>query len=126
MDYGEENWKNFCMEHVKSDKFDAYSGQSHQAFVDTLNWLKEWGCSRTTGLGTKIPWDDQFVIESLSDSTIYMAYYTISHLLQGGVLNGQQEGPLGIKAEHLTKEAFDYIFKKGAYPENCQIPEEKL
>ena len=35
-----------------------------------------------------MPWDDQFVIESLSDSTIYMSYYTVAHMLQGGVLDG--------------------------------------
>jgi leucyl-tRNA synthetase len=29
-------------------------------------------------------WDPQFLIESLSDSTIYMAYYTVAHLLQVG------------------------------------------
>jgi leucyl-tRNA synthetase len=51
--------------------------------VHILGWLKEWGCSRTAGLGTKLPWDEQFVVESLSDSTIYMAYYTVAHLLQG-------------------------------------------
>lgn len=114
--YGEENWRNFCTEHVKSENFSAYSAQSQQAFEDTLDWLKEWGCSRTTGLGTKIPWDKQFVIESLSDSTIYMAYYTIAHLLQGGVMDGQAEGPLGIKASDMTKEVFDYIYLKKAYP----------
>ena len=49
--------------------------------------------------GTKLPWDPQYLIESLSDSTIYMAYYSVAHLLQGngGVLDGSQGGPLGIK-----------------------------
>jgi leucyl-tRNA synthetase len=126
LNYGEEEWKNFCMEHVQSDKFNAYSEQSQQAFEGTLNWLKEWGCSRTNGLGTTIPWDDQFVIESLSDSTIYMSYYTIAHLLQGGVMNGQETGPLGIKAEDMSYEVFEYIYRKGAYPEGCKIPEESL
>lgn len=124
--YGEEEWKNFCMDHVKSDKFSAYSQLSQQAFEDTLDWLKEWGCSRTTGLGTRIPWDKQFVIESLSDSTIYMAYYTIVHLLQGGAINGNQEGPLGIKPSDLTKEVFDYIYLNKPYPQGCAIPEESL
>ena len=36
-----------------------------------------------SGLGTQLPWDQQWVIESLSDSTIYMAYYTIAHHLHG-------------------------------------------
>ena len=38
-----------------------------------LNWLGQWACSRQFGLGTRLPCDpDRFVIESLSDSTIYM------------------------------------------------------
>jgi len=48
-------------------------------------------------LGTRLPWDEQWLIESLSDSTIYMAYYTVAHLLQGGNLRGQGESPLGIR-----------------------------
>ena len=32
-----------------------------------------------------MPLDEQFLIESLSDSTIYMAYYTVAHLLQAGM-----------------------------------------
>lgn len=48
--------------------------------------------------GTRLPWDQQWLIESLSDSTIYMAYYTVAHLLQGGVLNGRGgASPLGIR-----------------------------
>lgn len=47
--------------------------------------------------GTRLPWDEQWLIESLSDSTIYMAYYTVAHLLQGGDLRGQGDSPLGIR-----------------------------
>ena len=42
-----------------------------------INWLHDWACSRRIGLGTKLPWDNQWIIEPLSDSTIYMAYYAI-------------------------------------------------
>lgn len=66
------------MDHVKSDKFETYNPKTENEFVKILDWLKEWGCSRTLGLGTRVPWDEQFVIESLSDSTIYMAYYTVA------------------------------------------------
>ena len=66
------------------------------------------------------------MIESLSDSTIYMAYYTIAHYLQGGVFDGSTPGPLNIKPEQLTDEVFDYIFLGKAYPQNCQIPEDHL
>jgi len=92
-----------------------------------LEWLKEWGCSRTAGLGTALPWDDQFVIESLSDSTIYMAYYTVAHLLQGGQLDGNCVGPLGVKAEELTIGAWDYVFLGADYDaEKCGQIDEAL
>lgn len=48
-------------------------------------------------VGTKLPWDEQWLIESLSDSTIYMAYYTVAHLLQGGTFDGSKTNSLGIK-----------------------------
>ena len=56
-----------------------------------------------------MPWDEKWLIESLSDSTIYMAYYTFAHLLQGGRLNGNVKGPLAIDAADLTDEVFDYV-----------------
>ena len=54
--------------------------------------MKEW-----YDVGSRIPWDEQYLIESLSDSTIYMAYYTIAHLLHAGSFDGSQLGPLGIR-----------------------------
>lgn len=30
---------------------------TNKAINDTVDWLREWGCSRSTGLGTKLPWD---------------------------------------------------------------------
>ena len=38
-----------------------------------------------------------------------MAYYTIARLLQGDLV-GEKVGPLGIRADQLTPEVFDYIF----------------
>jgi leucyl-tRNA synthetase len=48
-------------------------------------------------VGTKLPWDEQWLIESLSDSTIYMAYYTVAHLLQGETFDGSKTNSLGIR-----------------------------
>lgn len=39
----------------------------------------------------RLPWDPQYLIDSLSDSTIYMSFYTIAHLLQSDV-NGSKPG----------------------------------
>ena len=47
-------------------------------FENVFNWLKERACARQSGLGTPLPWDKNWIIESLSDSVIYMIYYTIS------------------------------------------------
>jgi leucyl-tRNA synthetase len=57
--------------------------ETRRNFEATLDVLRAWACSRLFGLGSRLPWDRQWLIESLSDSTIYMAYYTVAHLLQG-------------------------------------------
>ena len=58
-----------------------------------------------------------WVIESLSDSTIYMAYYTIAHKLQGlDNIEGRATGPSGIAAEQLSDAVFDYIYLRGPKP----------
>ena len=54
-----------------------------------------------------------------------MSYYTIAHLLQGDLF-GEKVGTLGITADCMTPEVYDYIFLEGAYPEGCKIEQEKL
>lgn len=123
--YGEDEWREFVREHLSSDNFNAYSAKTQHEFDLIIDWLKEWGCTRTQGLGTHLPWDQKFVIESLSDSTIYMAYYAVHHLLSSS-LDGTKMGPLKVKAEDLDDACWDYIFRKGVYPEDCKVPQESL
>ncbi|KAJ5072912.1 leucine--tRNA ligase cytoplasmic [Anaeramoeba ignava] len=123
IDYGEENWKNQTTQYL--EKVNTYHPETRNAFIHTLGWLKQWACSRTFGLGTKIPWDTKWLIESLSDSTIYMAYYTFAHLLQGN-LDGSEIGPLQIKPEQLTRKVWDYVLLDKEYPQDCGIEKEKL
>lgn len=53
--------------------FLRFSGDaSKNALAHAVGWLGDWACSRTFGLGTKLPWDEQWLIESLSDSTLDM------------------------------------------------------
>ena len=106
--YGEEQYKEFCLNYVKSDKFNPYSTSTLKGFEQVLGWLSSWGLSRTFGLGSHIPWDKQFLIESLSDSTIYMAYYTIANYLHEDIYGLKPKN--GILPEMLTEEVFDYIF----------------
>ncbi len=69
---------------------ELYSEETRNQFTSVLEWLHEWACSRSFGLGTRVPWDPAYLIESLSDSTIYMAYYTVAHILQNGDIYGQK------------------------------------
>jgi leucyl-tRNA synthetase len=111
--YGDPEWAGIVSEHIHSDNFNGYNDKIMESFDHVLGWLKEWACSRPFGLGTQLPWDQQWVIESLSDSTIYMAYYTIAHHFHGSVDNlGSKEAasPSGVKPEDLTDDVFSYIF----------------
>jgi len=125
--YGEEEWRNKVIDHVEKN-VETYNESTKKALIHTLGWLKEWACSREYGLGTKLPWDEQYVIESLSDSTIYNAFYTIAHILTKGVLNGKENENIKfeIKPDHLTKEVFDYIFLGKNEPKESKISKEIL
>lgn len=124
LDYGEENWKKQTLQCLKN--LEIFCEETKRNFEAALDWLQEHACSRTYGLGTRLPWDEKWLIESLSDSTIYMAFYTVAHLLQGGNLRGQAESPLGIRPQQMTREVWDYVFFKEAPFPKTQIPKEKL
>jgi len=97
----------------------AWKGKAHEAIAAmelhpealrkwldyVIDWLRDWPCTHHRGLGTILPWDSNWVIESLSDSTIYMAYYTIAHALQGGALRSDVPW-----AKRLDDAFFDYVF----------------
>ncbi len=65
-------------------------------FENKVDWLKDKACARRKGLGTRLPWDQAWMIESLGDSTIYMSYYIISKYLDK------------FKPEQLKDEFFNY------------------
>ena len=75
-------------------------------YENVFDWLEDKPCTRSKGLGTKFPWQKDLVLEPLADSTIYMAYFTIAHLIKT------------IPAKKLSEEVFDYIFlSKGSAKE---------
>lgn len=122
IDYGEEEWKGQaleCLEHMQT-----YTKETRHAFEGVLDWLKNWAVTRNFGLGTKLPWDERYLVESLSDSTVYMAYYTISRFLHSDYY-GAKPGKFTIKPEQMTYEVFDYIFARRDEIES-DIPIEQL
>ena len=98
LNYSDPEWKEKAKQAVNRMKI--YPETATQWFIAVIDWLKEWACARTTGFGTPLPWGKGWIIETLSDSTIYMALYTINkHIRQ-----------YNIEVEKLKKEAFDYVF----------------
>lgn len=125
LDYGEKNWKTQAREVLQG--VNCYNDEVRRNLEGCLDWLQEHACSRTYGLGTKLPWDSNWLIESLSDSTIYNAYYTISHFLQGNSFRADKPNILGIKAEQLVPEVWDYIFFNGKpFPAKSGIKKDAL
>jgi leucyl-tRNA synthetase len=96
MAYGDSDWKKKA--HKCLDNMQLFPEKTRSQFDYVLDWLRDWACTREFGLGTRLPWDDKWLIESLSDSTIYMAYYTIVHKLKE------------IPIEKIDDNFFDYVF----------------
>ncbi|WP_254824417.1 leucine--tRNA ligase [Haloglomus halophilum] len=94
--YNDEDWKAKTKRLVEG--LDAIPDNTREQYTHTVDWLNEWPCIRNYGLGTRLPWDEDFVIEPLSDSTIYMAYYTIAHRLDD------------IPPEEMDQAFFDTLF----------------
>jgi leucyl-tRNA synthetase len=126
LSYGDEQWRSMISKHVHDPaSFNPYNAAVLEAFDKAIDWLKEWACSREFGLGTQLPWDPKWVIDSLSDSTIYMALYTIAHAFFGGDatnMDGLSPAPCGISAEHLCDEIFDFIFLHKPLPAGFTTP----
>ena len=98
IDYTPSWWKELGHKLVENMLFypAKYKGIMH----GIIDWLEKRPCARKRGLGTRFPWNKEWIIESLSDSTIYMAMYTIAHIIRRE----------NIKAEQLKEEFFDYVF----------------
>ncbi len=74
IDYSVDWWKKKSHEVVNSMLF--YPEFYKNAMNDAVDWLRERPCARRRGIGTKLPFDPEWVIESLSDSTLYPVVYT--------------------------------------------------
>ncbi|MGQ0534545.1 MAG: leucine--tRNA ligase, partial [Methanobacteriota archaeon] len=96
--YGDPAWKQAA--HACMDTMTFYPPVAKKNFHYVVDWLKDWACAREAGMGTKLPGDERWTVESLSDSTIYMAYYTIAPFVEGGK----------VRASDLTDAVFDHVF----------------
>ncbi len=97
INYGDSEWKKITYELFNSIKI--VPSEIREEFAKTIEWLHERAVARTRGLGTELPWAKGWIVESLSDSTIYMAFYTVIHKIRR----------YKIKPNQLTQEFWDYI-----------------
>ena len=98
LNYSDPEWK--IKVHSWINEMKILPEEIRNEFNNVVDWLKERACARQHGLGTKLPWDKNWIIESLSDSVIYMAYYTIAKYV-----NSKE-----ITVENTSDVFFDYIF----------------
>jgi leucyl-tRNA synthetase len=100
LDYGNPSWKEKTT--AAFEKMAIYPKEAISAFNYTINWLQAKACARKSGMGTKLPWDADsgWIVETLSDSTIYMSFYTIIPKIR----------EYGYTPEQLKPEFFDYVF----------------
>ncbi|MFI5449710.1 MAG: leucine--tRNA ligase [Candidatus Bathyarchaeia archaeon] len=96
--YSDPKWKMLAHEAVSGMTF--FPEEARNWFEEVIDWLQDWPCSRKTGLGTPLPWSPDWIVETLSDSTVYMAYYMVSKFVNARM----------ITAEQLAPEIFDYTY----------------
>ncbi|CAH1765482.1 15386_t:CDS:2, partial [Entrophospora sp. SA101] len=100
-DYGETEWRKQAEECLK--KLNTFGLETRHQFEKTLAWLNQWACARSYGLGSKIPWDSQYLVE-----------------------DGSKTGLLEIEASEMMDEVWDYIFCDTQYPTSTTILKEKI
>ena len=111
MKYGNEEWTKKTLGLLEKETIIPHEIKNN--FEYYLNWLDDWACSRKVGLGTKLPWDNKWLIEPLTDSTIYMSYYSVAKYLKD------------MNPDDLTLEFFDKIFLD-IDSDKITVPDEKI
>jgi leucyl-tRNA synthetase len=99
LNYGDREWKELA--HSCLNNMDILPQDIRQEFNYVIDWLRERACARKSGLGTKLPWDKEWIVESLSDSVIYMAYYVIAKYVNSKAISDDNDS--------ITDAFFDYI-----------------
>ena len=111
MKYGNEEWTEKTLEVLEGETIIPKEIKNN--FDYYINWLDDWACSRKVGLGTRLPWDNQWLIEPLTDSTIYMSYYAIAKYVKD------------MNPDDLTPAFFDKVLLNKDSGE-ITVPQEKV
>lgn len=96
LNYSDPEWKKNVYRCI--DQMDIIPPEYRNEFKNKVDWIKDKACARKKGLGTRLPFDRQWLIESLADSTIYMAYYIVGKFVQEN-----------FTPEQMVPEMFDFV-----------------
>ena len=95
IDYGNEKWKSSAREALAG--VNVLPAPSRNALASAIEWIGMRAVARAQGLGTRFPLDSSKIIESLSDSSMYMPFYTIANMIKN------------LDEEQLVPEFFDFV-----------------
>jgi leucyl-tRNA synthetase len=95
INYGNKEWKQKVNDAFKD--IVILPEKSRKAFESAINWIDLRAVARAQGLGTRFPIDRNYIIESLSDSTLYMSFYTIINFIRD------------VEPDRLKPEFFDFV-----------------
>ncbi|UCB59224.1 MAG: leucine--tRNA ligase [Thermoplasmatales archaeon] len=97
--YSDGNLTNKSKKHVSNMNISPEDYKNELPGI--LEWFDDRACIRKgSWLGTEFPFKKDWIIEPISDSTLYPAYYIVSKYINEGK----------IKPDELTVEFFDYVF----------------
>ena len=98
INYGNEELTERTSEHCRSMNINP--NEYYENVHGVLRWFRERACVRQgKWLGTRFPFDDKWIIEAISDSTLYPLYYIISLYANDG----------RISPDNMTEEFFDHV-----------------
>jgi len=99
IDYANPELTEMSKKHAKTMRI--FPNEYYVNVQPILEWFRERACVRQGNwLGTRFPLDRKWIVEAITDSTLYPLYYLISLYVNEGKL----------KPENLTEEFFDYVF----------------
>lgn len=97
--YSDEGLTIESIKHV--EEMNIYPEEYKEELPGVLEWFDDRACIRKgSWLGTEFPFKEGWIIEPISDSTLYPIYYIISKYVNEGELVSMD----------MTEEFFDYIF----------------
>jgi leucyl-tRNA synthetase len=98
--YGDPEWKSATT--AVARELVTYPTDYRRELLGIIDWYADRPCIRKgRWLGTPFPFDPEWTIEPIADSTLYMAYFIVRRFVTAGRL----------RAEQLTNAFFEFVFR---------------